>query len=97
MGKDPIEPNEKIIKRMEKHNIDPVQARTYIINNRHNQVTAFYYLLKIKGERDPAFFQEEIPSSIKQLPENSKIASEKTEGRERRDESPVIFRPEQKK
>jgi hypothetical protein len=31
------------------------QARTYIINNRHNQVTAFYYLLKIKSERDPNF------------------------------------------
>lgn len=31
------------------------QARTYIVNNRHNQVTAFYYLLKIKAERDPTF------------------------------------------
>jgi len=32
---------------------DPAQARTYIINNKHNQTTALYYLLKIKAERDP--------------------------------------------
>jgi len=38
---------------MQKQGVDPVQAKTYIINNRHNQVTALYYLLKIKADRDP--------------------------------------------
>jgi hypothetical protein len=33
--------------------VDLVQAKTYIINNKHNQVTALYYLLKTKAERDP--------------------------------------------
>ena len=38
---------------MQKMGADPIQAKTYIINNKHNQVTALYYLLKIKAERDP--------------------------------------------
>jgi hypothetical protein len=44
---------------MQKYNIDFVQAKTYIINNRHNQLTAFYYLLEIKSKRDPNFQIEE--------------------------------------
>lgn len=55
MGKDPIEPNDQILRKLQKYSIEMAQARTYIINNRHNQVTAFYYLLKIKSERDPSF------------------------------------------
>ena len=38
---------------MEKFDFDPVQTRTYVINNRHNQVTAMYYLLQKKIEREP--------------------------------------------
>ena len=37
---------------MEQYNIDPIQARTYIINNRHNHTTALYYLLEIKVQRE---------------------------------------------
>lgn len=37
---------------MEGYNVDPVQARTYIINNRHNHTTALYYLLEIKLSRE---------------------------------------------
>jgi 5'-AMP-activated protein kinase catalytic alpha subunit len=48
VGKDQIVPNEVVIKRMEKYDFDPVQARTYVINNRHNHVTAMYYLLEKK-------------------------------------------------
>jgi hypothetical protein len=33
---------------MEKYDFDPVQTRTYIINNRHNHVTTTYYLLQKK-------------------------------------------------
>jgi hypothetical protein len=29
--------------------VDVAQARSYIINNKHNQVTALFYLLKIKA------------------------------------------------
>jgi hypothetical protein len=36
---------------MEGYNVDSVQARTYIINNRHNHTTALYYLLEIKMAR----------------------------------------------
>jgi len=43
---------------MQKINVDVPQIKNYIINNRHNQVTAYYYLLKIKAERDPTFFEE---------------------------------------
>jgi hypothetical protein len=43
---------------MEKFSIDPTQAKNYVINNRHNHVTALYYLLKIKADRDPSFLQE---------------------------------------
>jgi len=37
---------------MEQLNVDPVQARTYIINNRHNHTTSLYYLLEIKFLRE---------------------------------------------
>lgn len=82
VGKDPIEPNELILRKLQKYSIEMSQARTYIINNRHNQVTAFYYLLKIKSERDPSFQLEEPKSE-------SKI--------EKREESPLIYRPDAKK
>jgi 5'-AMP-activated protein kinase catalytic alpha subunit len=82
VGKDPIEPNEQILKKLQKYSIEMSQARTYIINNRHNQVTAFYYLLKIKSERDPSFQLEEPKSE-------SKV--------EKREESPLIYRPDAKK
>ena len=82
VGKDPIEPNELILRKLQKYSIEMSQARTYIINNRHNQVTAFYYLLKIKSERDPSFQLEEPKSE-------SKV--------EKREESPLIYRPDAKK
>jgi hypothetical protein len=42
---------------MQKQGADIVQAKTYIFNNRHNQVTALYYLIKLKADRDPGFLQ----------------------------------------
>lgn len=63
MGKDQIEPNEQIIRLMEGYNVDPVQARTYIINNRHNHTTALYYLLEIKLARDGKLHAFETPGS----------------------------------
>lgn len=51
VGKDQIVPNENVIRRMEKLDFDPVQTRTYVINNRHNHITATYYLLMKKMER----------------------------------------------
>lgn len=29
--------------------MDPVQIKNYILNNRHNHITAYYYLLKKKA------------------------------------------------
>ena len=63
MGKDTIEPNERIVQRMEKIGIDPAQIRNYVANNRHNHITAHYYLMKNKLEKDPAFLQEEMRAS----------------------------------
>ncbi len=37
---------------MERHKMDPVQARTYVINNRHNHTTALYYLLELKIKQE---------------------------------------------
>lgn len=67
IGKDIIEPNEQIIKKMQSYNIDPSQSRNYLVNNRHNQITAFYYLLKIKAERDPSFQLEEVKHEVKTI------------------------------
>jgi len=44
-----IEPNDNLIRKMQKLNVDMPQIKNYIINNRHNQVTAYYYLLKIRS------------------------------------------------
>lgn len=38
---------------MEKLTIDAAQIRNYVINNRHNKFTAYYYLLLIKSDKDP--------------------------------------------
>lgn len=54
---------------MQKYNVDPLQAKTYITNNRHNQVTAFYYLMEIKAKRDPNFQLED------KIPEKEKIVT----------------------
>jgi 5'-AMP-activated protein kinase catalytic alpha subunit len=53
IGKDQITPDDNIIKRMEKHDFDPVQIRTYVMNNRHNHITAAYYLFQKKIEKEP--------------------------------------------
>ena len=60
VGKDPIEVDDRILKKMPKYSgsstsFDMNQAKTFIENNRHNQSTALYYLLKIKADRDPSF------------------------------------------
>ena len=38
---------------MKKHDFDEAQVRTYVINNRHNHVTAMYYLMQKKMEKEP--------------------------------------------
>ena len=50
VGKDPIIPDEKTIKKMERYKMDPVQAKTYVINNRHNHTTALYYLIQMRDK-----------------------------------------------
>lgn len=47
---------------MSKYGVEANQAKTFVENNRHNQATALYYLLKVKGERDPSFLAEEPKS-----------------------------------
>lgn len=50
------------------YNVDPVQARTYIINNRHNHTTALYYLLEIKLSREGKLAIVDHGSAIKPKP-----------------------------
>ena len=49
-------------------NVDPVQARTYVINNRHNHTTALYYLLEIKLSREGKLTITDTGSAIKPKP-----------------------------
>ena len=56
---------------------DVAQIKNYIVNNRHNHITAFYYLLKKKAEKNPGILQPERE--------------------EKRSNSPLIYKPEQKK
>lgn len=50
---------------MTKFDFDSVQARTYVINNRHNHVTAMYYLMKKKMDKEPKVeVMEEEPKRI---------------------------------
>ena len=59
VGTDVIQPDDRIISAMRKMgvNMEPAQIRNYIINNRHNQITAFYYLLKKKADKNPSIIQ----------------------------------------
>lgn len=59
VGKDSIEVDEKLLKKMQKQGVEVAQAKAFIENNRHNQATALYYLLKVKADRDPSFLVEE--------------------------------------
>lgn len=63
---------------MEKFEFDPVQARTYVINNRHNQVTAMYYLLQKKMEKEPIIedLAEPAKRSIRDARETRKSEAE---------------------
>jgi hypothetical protein len=51
VGKDLIEANERLVLLMAKEGMDPVQIKNYVANNRHNQITSYYYLLKKKMDQ----------------------------------------------
>ena len=87
VGRDSIEPEDGLLRLLGRAGVDVAQARGYIEQNRHNQVTAHYYLLKIKAERDPT-----IKAEVEGAVEERKKTGEKV--RERREESPIIYRPE---
>jgi hypothetical protein len=80
VGKDAIEVDDRLARLMQKHGIEPAQIKNYVSNNRHNHITAFYYLLKKKAEKEPAILEEEREAQV-----------------EKRSDSPLIYRPEQKK
>ena len=42
---------DSVIRTMQKHDFDGVKTRTYVLNNRHNHITAAYYLFLKKKER----------------------------------------------
>ena len=56
VGSDSITADDTIIAAMKKMGAtaDANQIKNYIANNRHNHVTAFYYLLKKKAEKNPS-------------------------------------------
>lgn len=45
---------------MAKEGMNPIQIRNYIANNRHNQITSHYYLLKKKME----VFQSKVDKDL---------------------------------
>jgi hypothetical protein len=51
VGSDAIVADEAVIATMKRMGVttDTAQIKNYISNNRHNQITAFYYLLKKKA------------------------------------------------
>jgi 5'-AMP-activated protein kinase catalytic alpha subunit len=81
VGKDQIDVNERLVQRMAKDGLDPHQIKSYVASNRHNYITAYYYLLKKKAEIDPSVLNYE-PSPTKS---------------HSRGESPLIYRPDHKR
>jgi len=66
---------------MESKGADSAQIKNLLINNRHNHITAHYYLLRNKIEKNALFakeFQERLRNS-------------------RKSDSPLIYRPENRK
>ena len=51
VGRDAINADEKIVTFMASNGMDPNQVKNYVAHNRHNQVTAYYELLKKKMSR----------------------------------------------
>ena len=43
--------------------MEPAQIANYVTTNRHNHVTAYYYLLKNKTDKNPALLEASNPSS----------------------------------
>lgn len=60
VGKDPVEVDERIAKKMLGYGIEMAQIKNYVTNNRHNHITAFYYLLKKKAEKEPSILEEPV-------------------------------------
>ena len=59
VGSDAVPADEAVIATMKKMGVtaESSQIKTYIGNNRHNHITAFYYLLKKKAEKNPSILQ----------------------------------------
>ena len=62
---------------------DPTTVRNYVSSNRHNNITAFYYLLNKQLEKDPSLYVEKNVN--------------KNHAEVKRSDSPLIYRPEFKK
>ena len=58
VGKDTIEINDKVARIIQKQGVSLGQIKTYILNNRHNHVTTFYYLLLKKAEKYPNILED---------------------------------------
>ena len=54
VGRDVINTDERVVAEMASRGIDPQQVRNYVAHNRHNQVTAYYELLKKKMSKEKA-------------------------------------------
>lgn len=63
---------------MERRSIDANVVRGFVASNRHNSITAHYYLLMKKVQKDPSLLQQ-----LQDRPKNLVV----------RNESPLIYRP----
>ena len=54
VGKQTLPIHETVLQIMHRKGLDSNTVRSYVLDNRHNSMTAYYYLLKHKIDRDPS-------------------------------------------
>lgn len=85
VGRDTLIADELVVSEMAKLNMDPAQVRTYIAHNRHNHITAHYFLLKKKLEKTSRNSQPSTQPFIPDLNLTQTLKANTHELREERD------------
>ena len=97
MKRDKIEAEGRLVEMLTRNGYEAGQVRTYVANNRHNHITAHYYLLKKKAEREPAVLTPGSPPKPSKPIANSSPSPprfpKKTSKDEPTPDSPLVHRP----
>jgi hypothetical protein len=78
IGQDAVHVDERLVTLMQSKGYNPTMIRNNIINNRHNSLTAHYYLLQKKTQSDPSLLKQPEASISIQI---------------KRSDSPLVYRP----